>query len=208
MDWTIGQFDALLSGQLFGGVNLAALGGEGGIVGVVLFYALAIMVVGSALLVAFSRNIVRTAMWLLFTLSGMAGLYLLLNAEFIAAVQIVVYVGGTLILVIFGIMLTSKNPRISYNPKRGEVLWAVLAGLGVVVPLLGMMVGTAWPRGGVVDPNSFSVENLGLALLDPGGCLAPFELVSVVLLAVMIGAAYLAKHRQASEPGAGKSTDA
>src|SRR3954470_23643506 len=91
----------------------------------VLFYLFAIMAGGSALAVVMTRNIVRTAVALLFTLAGVAGLYFLLNAEFLAAVQLVVYAGGTLILIIFGVMLTSKSPFSRFEPKIGEAVIGV-----------------------------------------------------------------------------------
>src|SRR4051794_34430267 len=91
----------------------------------VLFYFFAIMSAASALGVVLSRNIVRTAVCLLFTLVGVAGLYFLLNAEFLAAVQLVVYAGGTLILIIFGVMLTSKSPFSRFEPKTVEVVIAI-----------------------------------------------------------------------------------
>ncbi len=111
----------------------------------ILFYCLAAMVLGAALTVALARNIVRAATGLLFALAGMSGFYFLLNAEFLAAVQLVVYVGGTLILIIFGVMLTSKSPSIRYNPTRFEVIWALLIGFFVTVPLL-LLVLSAWGR--------------------------------------------------------------
>src|SRR4051812_7885475 len=91
----------------------------------ILFWIFAIVVGASALGVVISRNIVRTAVALLFTLLGVAGLYFLLNAEFLAAVQLVVFAGGTLILIIFGVMLTSKSPFSRFEPKIGEVIIAV-----------------------------------------------------------------------------------
>src|SRR3954470_6459704 len=94
-----------------------------------LFYLFAAMSVLSAIGVVVSRNIVRTAVGLLFTLIGVAGLYFLLNAEFLAAVQLVVYAGGTLILIIFGVMLTSKSPFSRFEPKLGEVILALSMGL-------------------------------------------------------------------------------
>src|SRR5579864_8260148 len=90
---------------------------------------------GSALGVVLSRNIVRTAVFLLFTLVGVAGLYFLLNAEFLAAVQLVVYAGGTLILIIFGVMLTSKGPFIRFEAKLGEVILALSLGTVVLFAL-------------------------------------------------------------------------
>src|SRR6195256_3290718 len=88
----------------------------------VLFYLFALISVSSAMAVVVSRNIVRTAVALLFTLLGVGGLYFLLDAEFLAAVQLVVYAGGTLILIIFGVMLTSKSPFSKFEPKLVEVI--------------------------------------------------------------------------------------
>ena len=75
-----------------------------------------------------SRNIVRTAVCLLFTLIGVAGLYFLLHAEFLAAVQLVVYAGGTLILIIFGVMLTNNRRSAVSSPSCGEVIVAIAHG--------------------------------------------------------------------------------
>src|SRR6266446_10492200 len=94
----------------------------------VLFYIFAIMTGASALAVVLTRNIVRTAVALLFTLVGVAGLYFLLAAEFLAAVQLVVYAGGTLILIIFGVMLTSKSPFSRFEPQLAEVVIAFSIG--------------------------------------------------------------------------------
>src|SRR4051794_41759403 len=91
----------------------------------VLFHIFAFMSAASAIWVVVSRNIVRTAVALLFTLVGVAGLYFLLNAEFLAAVQLVVYAGGTLILIVFGVMLTSKSPFSRFEPKTVEVVIAI-----------------------------------------------------------------------------------
>src|SRR3954465_6540440 len=91
----------------------------------ILFYLFAGMAGGAALAVVISRNIVRTAVALLFTLTGVAGLYFLLRAEFLAAVQLVVYAGGTLILIVFGVMLTSKSPFSRFQASLGEVVVGV-----------------------------------------------------------------------------------
>src|SRR5881394_1625522 len=101
-----------------------------------LFYAFAGMSVLSAFGVVLSRNIVRTAVCLLFTLVGVASLYFLLAAEFLAAVQLVVYAGGTLILIIFGVMLTSKSPFSRFAPKPGEIVVAMLIGSVMLMALI------------------------------------------------------------------------
>src|SRR5437762_8386966 len=101
-----------------------------------LFYLFALMSAVSAIGVVLSRNIVRTAVCLLFTLVGVAGLYFLLSAEFLAAVQLVVYAGGTLILIIFGVMLTSKSPFSRFEPKLGEIILSLAIGAVLMVSLV------------------------------------------------------------------------
>jgi NADH:ubiquinone oxidoreductase subunit 6 (subunit J) len=168
----------------------------------VLFYIFAGLSALSTLGVVLSRNIVRTAVCLLFTLIGVAGLYFLLESEFLAAVQIVVYAGGTLILIIFGVMLTSKSPFSRFEPKLAEVMVA-----GTVAAVLFVAIVRAVLAGGFAPPDwmdttqRYPVGLLGQALL--GDYLVPFELASVLLLVVMIGAAYLAKARRREEKTVG-----
>ena len=159
----------------------------------VLFYIFAIMASASALAVVISRNIVRTAVALLFTLGGVAGLYFLLNAEFLAAVQLVVYAGGTLILIIFGVMLTSKGPFTRFEAKLGEVIIAMSLGAIVLFALSMAILRTKFTDEPMVT-GGYPIDRLGQVLL--GDYLVPFEVISVLLLAVMIGAAYLAKGRR------------
>src|SRR5450432_2645011 len=161
--------------------------------GTVLFYIFALMSVVSALGVMISRNIVRTAVCLLFTLVGVAGLYFLLNAEFLAAVQLVVYAGGTLILIVFGVMLTSKSPFSRFEPKLAEVMVAMSFGLILLISLITAITRAKF-NNQMTDTAVYPIETLGQALL--GDFLIPFELSSVLLLVVMIGAAYLAKGRR------------
>jgi NADH:ubiquinone oxidoreductase subunit 6 (subunit J) len=159
----------------------------------VLFYIFALLTAGSAIGVVISRNIVRTAVFLLGTLAGVAGLYFLLSAEFLAAVQLVVYAGGTLILIIFGVMLTSKSPFSRFEPKLAEVMIAISIGS---ILLFGLILGIVKAQfaSQPLDVKSYPIAGLGQVLL--GDFLIPFEVVSVLLLVVMIGAAYLAKARK------------
>jgi NADH-quinone oxidoreductase subunit J len=162
----------------------------------VLFYVFALMSAGSAVAMVISRNIVRTAVALLFTLLGVGGLYFLLDAEFLAAVQLVVYAGGTLILIVFGVMLTSKSPFSKFEPKLVEVIVAMSIAAVLLVALL-MAINNSMPTFGTSEQATgarYPVDLLGQALL--GDYLVPFELSSVLLLVVMIGAAYLAKGRK------------
>ena len=176
-----------------------------------LFYAFAGLSVVGALGVVFSTQIVRMAVFLLFTLAGVAFLYFLLEAEFLAAIQLVVYVGGTLILIIFGVMLTSKNPFLKMTVPLSQRLigWSI----GAVVTLFMGMIGVGLLAGSsqgfigdetLAGTGSFDIADLGRSLL--GEYMLPFEMAGVLLLVVMIGAAYLAKSRPGMEreggPGA------
>jgi NADH-quinone oxidoreductase subunit J len=164
----------------------------------VLFYAFAALTAASALGVVCARNIVRTAVWLLFALIGVAGLFFLLEAEFLAAVQLVIYAGGTLILIIFGVMLTSKSPFSHFEPKPAEVAIAVSVAVVLFAALVLAVRAANFQPEWLETRQKYPVGALGQALL--GDYLVPFELASVVLLVVMIGAAYLAKRRRREPP--------
>ncbi|MGE5609078.1 MAG: NADH-quinone oxidoreductase subunit J [Bacillota bacterium] len=163
-----------------------------------LFYLFAAVAGLSALGVVVSRNIVRQAACLLFTLGGVAGLYFLLAAEFLAAVQLVVYAGGTLILIIFGVMLTSKSPFSKFQPKPVEVVLALVIGAILLVALIAgirlSMTARVFSQTSLATDQGYPMLRLGQLLL--GDYLVPFEIASVLLLVVMIGAAYLAKARR------------
>jgi NADH-quinone oxidoreductase subunit J len=172
----------------------------------VLFYLFAGTTAASAFGLVLSRNIVRSAVCLLFTLAGVAGLYFLLSAEFLAAVQLVVYAGGTLILIVFGVMLTSKSPFSRYEPKLVEVIVATVIASVLLIALILAIRSTVFPvipAGAAAGEAGYPLARLGQALL--GDYLIPFEIVSVLLLVVMIGAAYLAKARR-RETGMGSVT--
>jgi len=156
------------------------------------FYIFGGLMVVSSLAILISRNIVRTAVWLLGALAGAAGLYLLLSANFLAAIQLIVYAGGILILIVFGVMLTARNPYVSFEVKPREIAVAVVIGLILFVGLAAVIKAGPWPEIPGAQPSDevASVANIGRSLLTD--YLIPFELVSVLLLAVMIGAAYLA----------------
>jgi len=165
----------------------------------VLFYVFGLLAAGSAIGVVVSRNIVRTAVFLLGTLAGVAGLYFLLSAEFLAAVQLVVYAGGTLILIVFGVMLTSKSPFSKFEPKLGEVVIALSIATILFFALVMGIYRAKFATQQIAEGHGYPVVKLGQVLL--GDFLIPFELASVLLLVVMIGAAYLAKARRKEGPG-------
>src|SRR5690348_18467627 len=101
----------------------------------VLFYILAVITGVCAVAVVVSQNIVRAAAWLLFALAGTAGVFFLLGADFVGATQLLVYVGGTLVLVVFGVMLTAQGPFV--NLKAGAAEWAFTVVVGLL--LLGVL---------------------------------------------------------------------
>src|SRR4029077_12175183 len=100
-----------------------------------LFWTIAALTGLSAIAVVVTQNIVRSATWLLFTLAGTSGIFFLLGADFVGATQLLVYVGGTLVLVVFGVMLTAQGPFISM--KTGAAEWAISALAGIL--LLGVL---------------------------------------------------------------------
>jgi NADH-quinone oxidoreductase subunit J len=114
---------------------------------------------------------------------------------------LVVYAGGTLILIVFGVMLTSKSPFSRFEPKLVETMLALSFGSVLLVALIaGIMRGKFHSQ--AVDTSAYPMATLGQALL--GDFLVPFELSSVLLLVVMIGAAYLAKGRKRDDPNVAK----
>jgi NADH:ubiquinone oxidoreductase subunit 6 (subunit J) len=218
-----------------------------------LFWLLAAMIGVSAVAMVLTQNIVRAATWLLFTLGGVAGIFFLLGADFVGATQLLVYVGGTLVLVVFGVMLTAQGPFINMRIGAGEWAIAAVVGIGFFAVLAyalfnftpqfppepAQSAAPATAEGGEAEstpPRSLAASIvLGEALLGfkdasppapltgvhnlPAGAalqvgpnvptttrpprlreqmayLLPFEIVSVHLLVVLIGAAYLARSKR------------
>jgi NADH:ubiquinone oxidoreductase subunit 6 (subunit J) len=156
------------------------------------------------------------AFWLVLSLSSAAALFFLADADFVGAAQLLIYVGGTLVLLVFGVMLTASGPYLKIATSPGETI------LGAAVALLFMFVvfsavsGVDWPadnltRSVALNPAGNTLRPLGLSLLGTRpdqdlpdsdqlspGYLLPFEIVSVHLLVVLIGAAYLARAKRRS----------
>lgn len=159
----------------------------------IIFYLLAILTLVSGLLAVTSRQIFRSAIYLLFSLISIAGLYFWLQYEFIAAVQIVVYVGGIVVLIIFSIFLTQKTGEKMPQQKMGRQLFAALAafcGLALILVQLYQykFIGSSETA---VEP---TVVNIGTQMLgtEVGGYALPFEVVSMLLLAALIGCIVIA----------------
>jgi len=158
-----------------------------------IFYLLAALTLVSGLLAVTTRLIFRAAIYLLFSLIGIAGIYFWLQYEFIAAVQIVVYVGGIVVLIIFSIFLTQQAGEQLPKQKMGRQLFAALAafcGLALVMLQLARyeFVETSDPA---IVP---SVTNIGNQMMgvDDHGYALPFEVVSILLLAALVGCIVIA----------------
>lgn len=173
------------------GVTNAAV--PGGVMEALLFYAIAASTVLSALGVCFTKNIVRMAVWLLVTLASVAMLYFLLAANFLAAIQLIVYAGGTLVLLIFGVMLTSRSPWARFEPPKIEVVLAALVCGALTVTLATLLARVAWPTPVEAIPGA-AVADFGRALMTT--YLVPFEVAGVLLMIVMVGAAHLARQEK------------
>ena len=158
----------------------------------IVFYFFAAMTVLSAAVVVFARNLIHSAFALLFTFFGVAALYVFLGADFLAATQMVIYVGGILVLLIFGVMLTHKV----YDMKLKSETYQFWPGLAVVtvvfLALVYVMMRTTWYSRGTraLDPTTAGIGELFMK-----DYILPFELASIFLLIALIGAAMIVRRR-------------
>jgi NADH-quinone oxidoreductase subunit J len=174
----------------------------------VFFFLFAGLACAFALAVVISPNVVRMAFYLVLSLASTAGLFFLAGADFVGAMQIMIYVGGTLVLLVFGVMLTSQDRFISMKTSTFD-MW-VTGGVGLCLFILLWYAALSVPgwRGLSIDqvaqvPLQPTASPIGMGLLgarvdapDRSGYLLVFEIISVHLLVVLIGAAYLARARR------------
>lgn len=154
------------------------------------FYLIALITVVSAGMVAFSRNIIYSAFSLLGTFMGVAGLYVFLGADFVAAVQVLIYVGGILVLILFAVMLTHRITDVEITNRAAGRIPALII-IGVLLYLLIQTVKeTPWVKAQEVIYEATAAKIGDLFLYT---YLLPFELASLVLLAAMIGAVVLSR---------------
>jgi NADH-quinone oxidoreductase subunit J len=154
------------------------------------FYLIALITVVSAGMVAFSSNIIYSAFSLLGTFMGVAGLYIFLGADFVAAAQVLIYVGGILVLILFAVMLTHRITDVAITNRTAGRIPAVII-VGVLLYLLGQAIKeTPWVKAKEVlyAPTTAKIGDLFLEQY-----LLPFELASLILLAAMIGAVVLSR---------------
>ena len=159
----------------------------------IIFYTIAVLILGAALLAVTTLKIFRSAIWLLFSLVGIAALYFWMQVEFIAAIQIVVYVGGIVVLIIFSIFLTQQSGKEMAKPTASKIIFSALAAI----------LGTAFTYNLInhygfnsvsAQPFNTNVSEIGTQMLSTTahGFILPFEVVSMLLLAAMIGCIVIA----------------
>ena len=160
--------------------------------GILLFLGIFMLISASALMVVTSPNLVHSAVSLLFTLFGVAAIYIYLYADFIAATQVVIYVGGILVLIIFGVMLTNKIDNATIDSKTHNKIPGLIFCSVLLVMQFYIIFNTKW----YINENPIkdsTIKDIGNLLLTK--YLLPFEVVSVLLLAALIGAAMLSRKK-------------
>jgi NADH-quinone oxidoreductase subunit J len=183
------------------GWGLRAAGGEG-----MAFALFAVLTLGGGMVCIWERSIVRSAFSLMATFSGVAGLFLLAGADFLAMAQILIYVGGILALLLFGVML---SPPDLGERKLSRVFGSLLL-VGGGVAFVGLKARTGlgaarvWAASDELPPIETHAREIGLAFLDPQGYLLAFELAAFFLTVALVAAVYIARRRAVDlEPGSG-----
>jgi NADH-quinone oxidoreductase subunit J len=156
----------------------------------IIFYLFAAVTLISAFFVVTTRNIVHSAFFLLFTFFGVAGIYVLLGADFVAIVQLIVYVGGILILLIFGVMLTNKITNVQIKTGTMQMLPAAI-GVGLFA---GLLLSSAFNTNWKVLPVNVPLPDAGtIGTLLLQEYVIVFELLGIILLIALLGAASIAR---------------
>jgi NADH-quinone oxidoreductase subunit J len=157
------------------------------------FIVLSLITLGAAVMVVTSRSLFRSALWLILAFFGIAAIFILLNAEFLAVVQVLVYIGAISTLIIFAIML-SRN-MMDLKEQRFNSQWGVVAGFAslLFVVLLALLLRVQWPVSGEPVPPD-AIARLGEAFVRT--YVVPFEVASVLLVVAMIGAIIIARDRE------------
>lgn len=166
------------------------------------FYVFALLTVGSAVIVVTVKNIVYAAFSLMVTLFSVAGLYVFLQADFLAATQVIVYVGGILVLILFGVMMTSGRLDMKLKLERGQLFWGGVVSLMIFLLLLDVITNTPqWENideGSSLEPTTQKIGEMIMGKWEDtklvgGEFLLPFEVASILLLVALIGAALISR---------------
>jgi len=159
----------------------------------IIFYLISAFILGAGILAVTTRKIFRAAIWLLFSLVGIASLYFWMQVEFIAAVQVIVYVGGIVVLIIFSIFLTQQSGKQMPKPSTAKTIFSILAALFGLLFTYYLIDQYGFARD-ASRPMNTTVGEIGTQLLSTTehGYILPFEVVSMLLLAAMIGCIVIA----------------
>ncbi len=159
----------------------------------IFFAILGLLTLGAALMVVTTRNLLHSALWLIVAFFGIAGIFILLNAEFLAVVQVLIYVGAISTLIIFAIMLTRRimDPQ----QPRFNSQWGLVGGFAALlfVGLAAVVTRVTWPAATGAMPAD-AIQQLGADFV--GVYAVPFEVASVLLVVAMIGAIIIARERE------------
>lgn len=161
---------------------------------VIAFVVFSLITLGGAVGVVTTRNLFRATIWLMVSLFGIAGLFVLLEAPFLAAVQVLVYIGAIAILFTFAVMLTRSLTLLQdrYNRPYANLVASVLL-FAFLMWVIWQVWGNWTPSGDVMFATVSNTTDLGVALVDKEGLVLPFELASLLLTAAMIGAIVIAR---------------
>jgi len=159
------------------------------------FYLFALLTVVSAAAVVTLPNVVHAAFSLMVTLFSIAGLYVFLQADFLAATQVIVYVGGILVLILFGVLMTSSKlvMKVNIEVSKWQMFGGIIVSSALFAVLLLLIFETPWNiLSEVVDSSDSTTEQIGIAILQKK-FLLPFEVTSIVLLIALIGAVFISR---------------
>ena len=160
---------------------------------IVVFIILSLITLGAALAVVTSKNLFHSALFLILSFVGVAGLYVLLEAPFLAAVQILVYVGAIAILIVFAIMLTRRLMAKDLVQRNAQWGWSALGAVLLFVALGLVLLQVNWPVVEAAVPEE-TISILGQDLM--GTYLVPFEVASVLLFVALVGSIIIARERE------------
>jgi len=162
----------------------------------ILFYILAALIIFFAIASVSSRKILRAVIFLLFVLISVSGIYFMIDYSFLGAVQLAVYGGGVIVLIIFSVLLVHHvELELEVTPLRKKLIAGVVSFVGLGITLWSIYT---YPFKTASVDRTIEVKDIGMKLLSygDGGFMLPFEVISVLLLAVMIGAIVVAKGKK------------
>lgn len=168
----------------------------------IMFVILAVLIVLSSLATVLTKSIVRAATYLLFVLLGVAGMYFLMGYTFLGSVQVMVYAGGIIVLYVFSILLTEGAKDATIKRKMKDASWGLILSAVGFLAFIGVVLSHKFDAMPLSAPSetasaATSIQSIGTNMLSTGanGYLLPFEAVSVLLLACIVGALLIARKR-------------